>query len=85
MSERELFDEIARVAYELWERNGYIHGCDIEHWCEAESIVISRMQIIQEEKPKKATAPRKTAAKITKKASSTTAKTRKTAGTAKKV
>jgi hypothetical protein len=84
MSEKDLFDEIASMAYELWEKNGCIHGCDIEHWCEAESIVISRMALIPEEKPKKAVAQKKTAVKTTKKASSTTTKTRKSSGTAKK-
>jgi Protein of unknown function (DUF2934) len=84
MSEKDLFDEIARMAYELWERNGCIHGCDIEHWCEAESIVISRMEVVPEEKTKKAGTPRKTTAKATKKASSPASKTRKTSGSAKK-
>ncbi|NTW18024.1 MAG: DUF2934 domain-containing protein [Syntrophaceae bacterium] len=84
MSEKDLFDEIARIAYELWERNGCIHGRDIEHWCEAESIVISRMEIIPEEKPKKATVPKKTTAKTATKATGKVTKARKTAGTRKK-
>jgi hypothetical protein len=77
MSDHGLFDEIAQVAYELWEKNGCIHGRDIEYWCEAESIIVTRLQPIEGEKPKKAKAPRKAAAKPTTKA-------RKPAGPAKK-
>jgi len=33
------YDEIARVAYELWEQSGRIDGRDIENWLEAERIV----------------------------------------------
>jgi hypothetical protein len=84
MSEKDLFDEIARIAYELWEKNGWIHGRDIEHWCEAEQIVISRMQPIGEEEPKKAKAPRKTPKKTASKASGASKKTRKSSGSAKK-
>jgi hypothetical protein len=29
-------EEIARRAYELWQRNGCPHGRDVEHWCQAE-------------------------------------------------
>jgi len=78
MSERNLFDEIARVAYTLWEREGCIHGRDIEHWCEAEHIVISRIQPVEEEKPKRPRAPRKTTAKPAGKSTGAAAKTRKT-------
>lgn len=85
MPEINLFDEIARVAYELWERNGCIHGRDIEHWCQAEQIVISRMEPIGEEKPKRARVPRKTTSKTTGKAGETKAKGRKASGSAKKV
>ena len=84
MFEKDLFDEIARMAYELWEKNGCIHGRDIEHWCEAESIIISRMEIIPEEKPKKAGTPKKATGKTTKKTSSKATKKTKTSGSAKK-
>jgi hypothetical protein len=85
MSERDLFDEIARVAYELWERNGCIHGCDIQHWCEAEQIVISRMVPVVEEKPKKASTPRKASTKAPTKSTGKATKPRKPSGSAKKV
>lgn len=35
----DLHDEIAKVAYELFERDGRKHGKDREHWCEAEELV----------------------------------------------
>ena len=35
-------DEIAKVAYELFERDGRQHGKDREHWIEAERIVKAR-------------------------------------------
>jgi hypothetical protein len=35
-------DEIAKVAYELFERDGREHGRDQEHWHEAEEIVRAR-------------------------------------------
>lgn len=82
MVDRDLYDEIARVAYDLWEKNGCIHGRDIEHWCEAERIVISRIQPVEEEKPKKARSARKTPAKSGKTAG-TTSRTRKTTGAKK--
>ena len=38
----DLNDEIAKVAYELFERDGRQHGKDKEHWIEAEKIVRAR-------------------------------------------
>ncbi len=38
----ELHDEIAKVAYELYEKDGRQHGKDEEHWFEAERIVKAR-------------------------------------------
>jgi hypothetical protein len=38
----DLNEEIAKVAYELFERDGREHGKDQEHWIEAEKIVRSR-------------------------------------------
>lgn len=35
-------DEIAKVAYELYEKSGRIPGHDLEHWLEAEKIVMAR-------------------------------------------
>ena len=35
-------DEIAKVAQELFEKSGRIHGRDLENWLEAERIVKAR-------------------------------------------
>ena len=35
-------EEIARVAYQLFERRGCEHGHDLEDWLEAERIVRAR-------------------------------------------
>ncbi len=41
MSNKEdLNEEIAKVAYILWEKSGKIPGKDLENWLEAEKIVI---------------------------------------------
>lgn len=35
-----LHDEIAAVAYELFEARGCIHGCDLDDWLNAERMVL---------------------------------------------
>lgn len=40
----DLNDEIAQVAYELYENSGCAEGQDIENWLEAEKIVLARHQ-----------------------------------------
>ena len=35
-------EEVARVAYEFFERRGRAHGYDLEDWLEAERIVQAR-------------------------------------------
>lgn len=37
-----LYDEIARAAYELYEKSGRLDGKDSENWLEAEKIVLAR-------------------------------------------
>jgi hypothetical protein len=37
-----LYDEVAKVAYELHEKRGSVHGYDLEDWLEAERIVLER-------------------------------------------
>lgn len=37
-----LYDEIAKVAYELYEKSGRIAGRDMENWLEAEKTVKAR-------------------------------------------
>jgi uncharacterized protein YcfJ len=38
-SEHEMHDEVARTAYELFERRGQVHGYDVEDWLDAERLV----------------------------------------------
>jgi hypothetical protein len=76
------YDEIAKVAYDIFEREGKIHGRHFEHWIEAEIIVTTRYREIKNKeqndikvsKPKKI-AVAKTATKKSKAKSKTTAKT----------
>ena len=35
-------DEIARVAYELYEKGGRAHGNELKNWVEAEKIVMEK-------------------------------------------
>jgi len=37
-----LHDEIAAVAYELFETRGCVHGHDLDDWLDAERIVLGR-------------------------------------------
>lgn len=63
-----LFNEIAKVAYELYEKNGCIQNRDLDHWLEAEKIVMARLaeeQKIKSEK-KPATKTKKSTKKKTK-------------------
>jgi metal-dependent amidase/aminoacylase/carboxypeptidase family protein len=40
--ERNIHDEIAKSAYELFESSGGMYGCELENWLEAEKIVMER-------------------------------------------
>ncbi len=40
--EDNLYDEIAKVAYDLHEKRGSCHGYDVADWLEAEKIVLER-------------------------------------------
>lgn len=56
----DLYEEIAKVAYEIYEKGGCIEGRDLDNWLEAERIVMAR--IVKEKKSeKKATAKKKKA------------------------
>lgn len=43
------FDEIAKVAYELFENSGRMYGCELENWLAAEKIVMERYSREREE------------------------------------
>lgn len=45
MNEGNLHQEIFRVAYDIYERNGRIEGRDLDHWLEAEKIVRTLREI----------------------------------------
>ena len=49
--------EIAKVAYDIFMRSGYSHGRDLDHWLEAEKIVLSNQsaKIIKKDKIPKTT------------------------------
>ncbi len=38
----DLYNEVAKVAYELHEKRGWTHGNDVQDWLEAERIVLAR-------------------------------------------
>lgn len=40
----DLHDEIAQVAYQIWEKEGRIEGRDLDHWRAAEIIVATRLK-----------------------------------------
>jgi hypothetical protein len=62
----DLHEEITKVAYELFERDGRQHGLDKEHWLEAERIVKARRKAKSEAKvPKKKASPQPTGVKKT--------------------
>jgi hypothetical protein len=61
-----LYDEICKLAYELYERSGRREGRDAENWLEAERIVIARYAVVAPEAtPKTKKTPDKTPAKKT--------------------
>jgi len=51
----DFYNEIARVAYELYEKSGYMHGRDLNNWVEAERIV--RARLAEEEKKRSSKKP----------------------------
>jgi hypothetical protein len=52
----DLYEEIAKVAYKLYERSGYVGGRDLDNWLEAERIVIARIAEVKKKSEKKAEA-----------------------------
>jgi hypothetical protein len=63
----DLYEEIAKVAYELYEKSGYTDGRDLDHWLDAERIVMARLTKEQKKSEKKPeTTTKRTARKKTK-------------------
>ncbi|HKZ56245.1 MAG TPA: DUF2934 domain-containing protein [Thermodesulfovibrionales bacterium] len=40
----DLYEEIAKVAYEIYEKSGYIEGRDLDNWLDAERVVMATLQ-----------------------------------------
>ena len=57
-TEKDIVDEIARVAYEIYEKTG-ITGREVEHWLEAERIVLERLSFQESSKEVKKLTPSK--------------------------
>jgi hypothetical protein len=74
---KNIYDEIVMVAYDLYERRGRVHGYDLEDWLEAERIVLERhtKEIFQEAKTIGSTKGRKTSDKTEAKTLKTSKKT----------
>jgi len=49
----DLYEEIAKVAYKLYEKSGYIDGRDLDNWLEAERVVMARLSEEQKKSEKK--------------------------------
>jgi len=54
----DLYDEIAKVAYEIFEREGCLHGRHFDHWCEAEVIITTRYNDVDKKHQNKAETPK---------------------------
>jgi Protein of unknown function (DUF2934) len=56
--EKNIYDEIAKVAHDLYEKSGRVHGRDLQNWLEAERIVLPRHEKgTKNEKPIKSSKP----------------------------
>lgn len=49
----DLYEKTAKVAYELYEKSGYIDGRDLDNWLEAERVVMARLAAEQKKSEKK--------------------------------
>jgi hypothetical protein len=79
-----LHDEIAKVAHELYEKSGRIHGRDLDNWINAERIVMERhAKVSPEEAEKEAPKKKAVAKKTTKKAEAKKEETKKVTRTKK--
>ena len=43
LQEKNIHDEIAKLAYELFENSGRMYGCELENWLAAEEIVMGKI------------------------------------------
>jgi hypothetical protein len=54
----DLYKEIAKVAYELYEKSGKVEGRGDDNWFEAEKIVMARHRV-EEKREAESSSPRK--------------------------
>jgi Protein of unknown function (DUF2934) len=54
------YDEVSKVAYDLFEKRGKVHGHDMEDWLKSEIIVKKRYIIKNENETKLAKSQKKT-------------------------
>jgi Protein of unknown function (DUF2934) len=52
--ENKLREEIAKVAFDLHQKRGLVHGSDMQDWLEAERIVMARHENPEKKESKKA-------------------------------
>ncbi len=56
--QKNVHDEVAQVAYELFEKRGRVHGHELQDWLDAERIVSARsVKGTEKEKSGKSTKP----------------------------
>ncbi|MBE0426791.1 MAG: DUF2934 domain-containing protein [Nitrospirae bacterium] len=73
------YDEIAKIARELYEKSGKREGCDLDNWLEAERIVMERHREEEKLEAESSSSPEKTNASTTKQIiKKTETKTRRT-------
>jgi hypothetical protein len=46
-----IYDQIAQMAYSIYEKNGKVEGRDLDNWLEAESIVLGQKHQQQRKEP----------------------------------
>jgi len=50
--DKNIYGEIAKVAHNLYDKSGRVHGRDVQNWLEAEKIVLARHEkSTKKEKP----------------------------------
>jgi len=66
-----LYDEIAKIAYELYEKSGRAEGHEVVNWLEAERIIMARHREQRKLETELPSSPKKKKSPSTKKVSET--------------
>ena len=64
-----LYDEVARIAHELYEKSGRAEGRELDNWLEAERIIMARHREQEKLESELPSSPKKKKSPSTKKAS----------------